>query len=256
MTRCFLILYIRLSKLDWDSFEMSWDFMQHPLIRCAVFSMREMDVDRKNHIEDMNYIEDAFLNWENECSVRFEQLKSNEEKLNRIFINIYGLQNELTPEVESKDITVHKANLSRDIRSFIAYAVGCMFGRYSFGKEGVMFAGGSLKNVYSYYEDVRTSFYYLPVNGKVSLECWRVDADNVIPITDEEYFADDIVSRLIEFVKMVYGENTLEENLDFIAQSVREQRKFFQRSYSKLFFEIIFCRSFECIPKTSYILAF
>lgn len=223
MTRCFLILYIRLSKLDWDSFEMSWDFMQHPLIRCAVFSMREMDVDRKNHIEDMNYIEDAFLNWENECSVRFEQLKSNEEKLNRIFINIYGLQNELTPEVESKDITVHKANLRRDIRSFIVYAVGCMFGRYSFGKEGVMFAGGSLKNVYSYYEDVRISFYYLPVNGKVPLECWRVDADNVIPITDEEYFADDIVSRLIEFVKMVYGENTLEENLDFIAQSLESK---------------------------------
>lgn len=211
---------IRLSKLDWDSFETSWDFMQHPLIRCAAFSMREKDADRRKYIEDMNYIEDAFLNWENECLVRFEQLRLNEEKLNRIFIDIYDLQNELTPKVEDKDITVHKADMSRDIRSFIAYSVGCMFGRYSFNKEGLLFAGGSLKDVYSYYEDVRTSFYYLPMDGKMPLECWNIDPDNIIPITDEGYFADDIVNRLVEFVKMVYGEKTLEENLDFIARSL------------------------------------
>lgn len=231
---------IELSKADWDSFETSWDFTQHPLIRCASFSMKEMQEDRKRYIEDMNYIKDAFTNWDNECFLRFNQLKSNEEELNRIFIDIYGLQDELTPEVEDKDITVRKADLGRDIRSFISYAVGCMFGRYSLDQEGLMFAGGDMKDVYAYYDgtfgavadanvkwdgkytfgELSTPFYYLPVEGKVSLECWKIDADNIIPITDEEYFTDDIVKRFADFVKAVYGEETLEENLEFIAQAL------------------------------------
>ncbi len=226
------------SKLDWDSFETSWDFMQHPLIRCASFSMKKMQADGKRDIQDMNYIEDAFKNWENECFLRFTQLKSNEEELNRIFIDIYGLQDELTPEVEDKDITVRKADLSREIRSFISYAVGCMFGRYSLDQEGLMFAGGDMKSIYAYYGgtsvdtanipldgkytfgEPETPFYYLPADGKEPLDCWKVDADNIIPITDEEYFTDDIVNRFVEFVKTVYGEGTLEENLEFIARAL------------------------------------
>ncbi|EOS37732.1 hypothetical protein C808_03712 [Lachnospiraceae bacterium M18-1] len=188
----------------------------------------------------MNYIEEAFSNWENECFLRFNQLKSNEEELNRIFIEIYGLQDELTPEVEDKDITVRKADLGRDIRSFISYAVGCMFGRYSLDQEGLMFAGGDIKDVYAYYdgtfgavdaanvrwdgkytfEELTTPFYYLPIEGKEPLECWKIDADNIIPITDEEYFTDDVVNRFADFVKTVYGEETLEENLEFIAQAL------------------------------------
>lgn len=227
---------IAISKTDWDSFETSWDFVQHPLIRCASFAMKEMQEDKKKHIKDMNYIKDAFTNWENECMLRFNHLKRNEEELNRIFIDIYGLKGELTPEVEDKDVTVRKADLSRDIRSFISYAVGCMFGRYSLDQDGLMFAGGDLKDLYEYYDgtfasavnipldgkytfqEMGTPFYYLPADGKEPLECWRVDADNIIPITDEEYFADDVVNRFVEFVKIVYGEDTLEENLDFIAQ--------------------------------------
>ena len=223
---------IAISRSDWDSFETSWDFTQHPLIRCASFSIEDMHEDKKN------YMEQAYKNWENECFLRFNQLKSNEEELNRIFIDIYGLQDELAPEVEDKDVTVRKADLGRDIRSFISYAVGCMFGRYAPTQEGLMFAGGDMKDMYAYYGgtsaeatntrldgeytfgELGAPFYYLPEEGKEPLECWKVNADNIIPIIDEEYFADDIVNKFVEFVKTVYGGEALEENLDFIAQAL------------------------------------
>ena len=174
---------ISLSKSDWDSFETSWDFKVHPLV--------------KNHV---NRISEAYKLWEEECEDRFKTLKSNEEELNRIFIDIYGLQDELIPEVEDKDVTVRKADLTRDIKSFISYAVGCMFGRYSLDTEGLAYAGGEWEA--SKYKT------YIP------------DKDDIIPITDEEYFEDDIVTRFIEFVKVVYGEETLEENLQFIAEAL------------------------------------
>lgn len=151
-------------------------------------------------MEKFDLISWHYENWKNQCEKRFNQLKANEEELNRIFIDIYGLQDELTPEVEDKDVTVRKAGLQRDIRSFMSYAVGCMFGRYSLDVDGLAFAGGE-------WNDCKyTSF--IP------------DVDNIIPITDEEYFSDDIVGRFVEFVKIVYGEDTLEENLDFIAQAL------------------------------------
>lgn len=173
---------IRICKTDWDSFETSWDLQYHPLFR------------------KVSTITEAFGQWQIECDDRFNKLKTNEEKLNRIFIDIYGLQDELTPEVEDKDITVRKADLSRDIRSFVSYAVGCMFGRYSLDEKGLIYAGGEWKS--SKYET------FLP------------DDDNCIPITDEEYFSDDIVARFVKFVKTVYGADTLEENLNFIANAL------------------------------------
>ena len=182
---------INLSKTDWDSFETSWDFAKHPLLPV---------VDFKDASANSILISDCYAKWEKECSERFATLKSNEEKLNRIFIEIYGLQNELTPEVQDKDVTVRLADRTRDIKSFISYAVGCMFGRYSLSKEGLAYAGGNM--------DMNNYKYFIP------------DADNVIPITDEAYFNDDIVSRFVEFVRQVYGESTLEENLRFIAESL------------------------------------
>lgn len=187
-------------KQDWDSFETSWDFLQHPLIRCASFSIEKMGEDEKKHIKDMNYIEDAFTNWQNECLLRFNQLKANEEELNRIFIDIYGMQDELTPEVEDKDVTVRKADLQRDIKSLISYAVGCMFGRYSLDDEGLAYAGGE-------WDDSKYSTF-IP------------DKDNIIPITDEEYFEDDIFGLFCSWLKKVYGKDTLEQNLDFIASAL------------------------------------
>lgn len=229
---------ITLSKLDWDSFETSWDFLQHPLIRCASISRQETESDAQKHIKDIHYIEDAFTNWNNECNTRFTQLKSNEEELNRIFIDIYGLQDELTPEVADKDITVRKADLQRDIKSLISYAVGCMFGRYSLDKEGLVFAGGHMEDKFSYYGgtfadtqnyqldgtytlgELESKFYYLPIEGKKALECWKVDADNIIPIMDDEYFEDDIVEKFVTFICTVYGEQSLDANLQFIADAL------------------------------------
>ena len=170
------------SILDWDSFETSWDFRHHPLLR------------------KVPTIAEAFEQWQAECDNRFNQLKANEEELNRIFIDIYGLQDELTPEVEDKDVTVRKADLGRDIRSFISYAVGCMFGRYSLDVDGLTYAGGEWD-----------------ASKYVSFD---VDKDNIIPICDDEYFEDDIVGLFVEFVKTVYGVDNLDENLKFIADAL------------------------------------
>lgn len=145
-------------------------------------------------------IADKYAAWEAECEQRFNQLKANEEELNRIFIDIYGLQDELTPEVEDKDVTVRRADLTREIKSLLSYAVGCMFGRYSLDVDGLAYAGGK-------WDDSKYTTF-IP------------DADNVLPITDEEYFTDDIVGRLVEFVKVVYGTDTLEDNLAFIAKAL------------------------------------
>lgn len=171
------------SKKDWDSFETSWDFTVHPLVKNCVSTISE-----------------AYNLWNDECESRFNTLKSNEEELNRIFIDIYGLQDELDPYEEDKDVTVRKADLVRDIKSFISYAVGCMFGRYSLDTEGLAYAGGEWDN--SKYST------FIP------------DADDIIPICDEEYFEDDIVTRFVEFVRIIYGSDTLEDNLSFISNAL------------------------------------
>lgn len=173
---------IDISQVDWDSFETSWDFKTHPLLK------------------PVPLISESFAQWSDECEKRFTQLKSNEEELNRIFIDIYGLQDELTPEVEDKDVTVRRADLTRDIKSLVSYAVGCMFGRYSLDVEGLAYAGGDWDG--SKYKT------FIP------------DPDNCIPVTDEEYFRDDIVVRFVDFIRTVYGADTLEENLTFIADAL------------------------------------
>lgn len=208
---------ISLAKDDWDSFETSWNFIKHPLIR------------------PISSVSEAFSQWENECENRFNQLKESEEELNRIFIDIYGLGNELTPDVEDKDVTLKtniayrykqkKKNKKSDnneyeleeeiiepmevrkkrflhdtICELISYAVGCMFGRYSLDVDGLAYAGGQW--------DDSKYITFVP------------DADNCIPITDEEYFEDDIVGLFCGWLKKVYGEDTLEENLDFIAKAL------------------------------------
>ena len=185
---------VRIGKNEWDSYETSWDFKRHPLI--SVISKNRALFD---NITDIDLAE-CYTCWENECNERFNQLKANEEELNRLFIDIYGLQDELTPGVEDKDVTVRKADLQRDIKSLVSYAVGCMFGRYSLNKEGLVYAGGEWD------ESIYPTF--------------APDMDNIIPISDEEYFSDDIVSRFCEWVKIVYGEKSLETNLDFIAKAL------------------------------------
>lgn len=219
---------IELAKLDWNSFETSWDFKCHPLI--SVISQNRTLFD---DITDIDLAE-CYTCWENECNERFNQLKANEEELNRIFIDIYGLQDELTPEVEDKDVTVRKADLQHDIKSLVSYAVGCMFGRYSLDEEGLVMAGQPFEA--HFFEasapvcgtgfagapgaSVPIGEFYYKTDEGVKKCTYNPDKDNIIPICDEEYFSDDIVSRFCEWVKIVYGEKSLETNLDFIAKAL------------------------------------
>lgn len=219
---------IELCKKDWDSFETSWDFKRHPLI--SVIPQNRALFDDATDID----LAECYTCWENECNERFNQLKANEEELNRIFIDIYGLQDELTPEVEDKDVTVRKADLQRDIKSLISYAVGCMFGRYSLDAEGLVLAGQSFES--HFFEasapvcgtgfaggpgaSVPIGEFYYKTDDGVKKCTYNPDKDNIISICDEEYFSDDIVSRFCEWVKIVYGEKSLETNLDFIAKAL------------------------------------
>ena len=238
---------IALSKCDWDSFETSWDFKEHPLIRNKPFTSEEMAEDLKHHIHDMNQMSEAYRRWKDECYVRFTRLKKNEEELNRIFIDIYGLQDELTLDVADKDITVHRIFDTKDdvpesmqgskyvrtkhdeIVSFISYAVGCMFGRYSLYKNGLIFAGEpySLEAWVNKMNDQPGTISHEELvraycnEGVIVNEMFFPDEDNIIPICDDEYFKnDDIVGRFVDFVETVYGADTLDENLQFIADAL------------------------------------
>ena len=228
---------INYSRDDWDSFETSWDFQRHPLVIPIPSGEKERTVvNSGGDTYVMCPVEYAYTKWMLACDARFNQLKANEEELNRIFIDIYGLQDELTPEVEDKDVTVRKADLKRDIKSLISYAVGCMFGRYSLEREGLVFAGENFEDVFkrNCLKDndgsrltfggisiaINTECSYVKVGDDWVPTAFPPDADNCIPITDTPYFEDDIVSRFVAFVKVVYGEDTLEENLQFIADAL------------------------------------
>jgi len=202
------------SKQDWDSFETSWDFITHPLITYrSGMNYADIPIDQWQY-----YISDAYDTWKSNAEEGFKLLKKNEEELNRIFIDIYGLQDELTPDVADKDITVHRIFDSKEdvpesmkgsayirtkkdeIVSLLSYFIGCMFGRYSLDTEGLAYAGSEW--------------------DETKYKRFKPDADNIIPITDEEYLEDDIITRLCEWLKVVYGEETLEVNLDFIAEAL------------------------------------
>lgn len=170
------------AKEDWDSFERSWNFRKHPLIR------------------NTTTVAEAFVEWEKEAAERFYSVKRNEERINDIIVGLYRLGDYINTAVDEKYITVSKADLQRDIKSLISYAVGCMFGRYSIEKEGLIFAGGSEITEYG--------------------SKFVIDKDNIIPISDDEYFEDDIVGLFVKFIEAVYGKANLEENLDFIAKAL------------------------------------
>ena len=175
---------IAICKEDWDDYEISWNFLVHPFLRFNNTS-----------------IEHSFREWDDYKKNKLEILKNNETQLNQIFAEIYSVN--INHEINDSDISIQLANYSEDIKSFISYAVGCMFGRYSLDNEGLHFAGGSFDSTgYS---------KFIP------------DDDNIIPVLDTEYFTDDIVGRFVEFVKVCFGEETLEENLDFIANSLNKK---------------------------------
>ena len=210
---------IQLSKADWDSYETSWDFQSHPLAPTA-YERREQfsyNINADARRKSVTLLSDRYERWAWDCNARFDQLRRNEEELNRIFIDIYGLADELTPAVAERDVTVTRVyDTAADVpaemkgssyvltradavRSLISYAVGCMFGRYSLDEEGIVYAGGEW--------DATRYKTFIP------------DADAIIPVCDDEYFIDDIAARFVSFVETVYGADTLEENLRFIADA-------------------------------------
>ena len=182
---------ISISSEDWDTIELSWDFTEHPFITSAHWASRKGEAIT---------IKQAFEDWKGVADGRFERLKTNEERINEIFTKIFDLNGELSSEVEDKDVTVRKADYKRDVRSFISYAVGCMFGRYSLDTPGLIYAGGEW--------DASKYPQFQP------------DKDAIIPICDDEYFEDDIVGRFVKFVEAAFGKATLEENLRYIADAL------------------------------------
>lgn len=235
---------IGISKKDWDAHETSWDFLTHPFITYRT-GIGPIDIPT----DKLQYrIADAYYAWKVNAAELFNIMKRNEEELNRIFIDIYGLQDELTPEVADKDITVHRIFDTKDdvpesmqgsqyvrtkrdeVVSFISYAVGCMFGRYSLDADGLIYAGGE-------FDDSKYSTF-------------AADKDNIIPICDDEYFSDDIVGRFVKFVEVVYGHETLQENLNFIADALggKGQPKEVIRNYFLNGFYADHCKMYQKRP--------
>ena len=240
---------VSIVRSDWDSYETSWDFKGHPLVLGRLPEPVWGDVPDKVAFQNTSLSYTYQIYWKKTCEYRFEKLKANEEELNRIFIDIYGLQDELTPEVADKDITVHRIFDTKDdvpesmqgsnyvrtkrdeIVSLLSYAVGCMFGRYSLDVDGLAYAGGDW--------DASKYKTFLP------------DHDDVIPITDEEYLEDDIISRLCDWLKAAYGADILEENLDFIAGALggkgNSSREIIRSYFLKDFFKD-HCKTYQKRP--------
>ncbi|WP_028790424.1 BREX-1 system adenine-specific DNA-methyltransferase PglX [Tetragenococcus muriaticus] len=198
---------VNLSISDWNAFESSWNFSTHPFL---LFKKK-------------GTLKEAFNSWTKVAERRFQKLKNTEEKLNLVFIKLYNLTEDITPEIEDREVTVNKGSLLREIISFISYAVGCMFGRYSLDEEGLIYAGGTW-NADRYHK-------------------FKPNTDNVLLITDNEYFRDssmDIVNRFIDFVETTFGRDTLEENLQFIADTLGGKgtsREILRRYFVKDFYK-------------------
>lgn len=203
---------ISISKSDWDSFETSWDFQTHPLLALPALDMAGLITAKQLTLAE------RYEHFKAVCEDRFDILQENEEELNRIFIDIYGVKDELTPDVAPKDVTVHQIFDSKDdvpddlqgsnyvltqedvMKSLLSYAVGCLFGRYSLDTPGLAYAGGEW--------DADKYQTFIP------------DNDNVVPITDEEYFDDDLSSFICAWLKKAFGRENFEANLEFLTDAL------------------------------------
>ena len=196
---------ISISSTDWNSFESSWDFTEHPLVRWSkdLWDATAIGATMLHYYGDHpkvnSSLELCYMLWQGECKERFDQLKNNEEELNRIFIDIYGLQDELTPEVEDKDVTVHLADKERDIKSLVSYLVGVIMGRYSLSREGLQFAGGEW-DILKYGEPL--------------------DNDGIVPIYSTLGMEDGLSTRIIKLIRDVFGGDDYRNNIDFIADAL------------------------------------
>jgi hypothetical protein len=179
---------IQTARLDWDSFETSWGFQRHPLLHGKALLA-----------DDAAETEAQWMN-------RFHSLKSNEEELNRIFAGIYGLEGEVPIEVPDDKVSVRRFDRSRETRSLISYAIGCMFGRYSLDVDGLVLAdqGSTLED-------------YL---AKVPSPTFMPDKDGILPVTEGEWFEDDMASKFSAWLKAAFGEEHFQENLRWVEESL------------------------------------
>lgn len=177
---------IELAKTDWNNYETSWDFTENPLIR-----------------QKQPTLKAAFEQWQTQNCAAIVEMKRLEEENNRLFIDAYGLQDELSPDVLEAQITLGRADREKDIQRFISYAIGCMMGRYSLDADGLIYANAG--NV-----DFDLARY----------QTFAADDDGIIPLTDQDWFKDDATNRFRDFVRTVWGEDNLQANLSFVAESL------------------------------------
>ena len=178
-----------IAKEEWDDYEISWDFEKHPFVRIA-----------KRQETKENRLDVLFNTWKELCNKRYERIKKNEEEINKYFIRLYCLENEIIPDVNETEISIRRADWIREIKSLISYAIGCMFGRYSLTRDGLVCTSPHL--------ELDEYDKFIPTK------------DNIILITDEEYFKDDMVDRFVEWMRLVFGEEVLEYNLDLIGNAL------------------------------------
>lgn len=172
---------IEIMKEDWNDYEISWDFELNPLLKHKGINIKE-SLD--------NYI--IYLD------KKIELLKQNEEKLNEIFIKIYSLEDELNNRVADEELSLIKPSSEQIIKNFLSYFIGCLFGRYSLDEKGLIYAGDKFNNM--------------------KYKRFEADLDNILPITDEPYFKDDIIDRFKIFLEIIYGKQYVNENVDLIAE--------------------------------------
>lgn len=197
---------IEICKQDWDFRETSWDFKFHPFLK------------DKNRL-----IEDNYKEWKNYKEKQFNKLFYNEGLINKEFLQIFNIQDEIDFKPSIKDITVKKSNLKEDVKSFISYSIGCIFGRYSPEKKGIINANKEFDlSIYN-------SFNYKPVT------------ENIIPINNFDYFKKNIYTLFLDFLKNTFGENNFEKNIDFIQKSLDNKKnngeqvlkKYFEKEFYK-----------------------
>ncbi|WP_449402792.1 hypothetical protein [Exiguobacterium artemiae] len=192
---------ILISKHNWDSYETSWDFESHPLLM-----HRENELNFEISLNTFEIYKDEQLN----------KLKENEEWLNQIFIKTYGLQEELNKELYYQDISIRRSEPKEDVISFLSYFTGCFFGRYSLDKKGLIYAGGEF--------------------DESKYKIFSAAEDNIIPILSGNYFEDDIVTKFVDFVRITFSEESLEENLDFISTAIGRKKNETSRETLRRYF--------------------
>ena len=210
---------VDISKSEWDTYETSWDYKRNPVINISIG-------------EHICSIKEGVQSWKSKLDESFKKMKKYEESINEVILDIYGLSTQYRSDVSDKTISIRKPDESQIIKALLSYAVGCMFGRYSLDVEGLVYAGGEWDNVYKHdpsvldpeKEDGSTATlagdFVIDKDRQCHLCTFAPDKDNIIPICDDEYFDDDIVGRFVKFIEVVYGKDTLEENLKFIADTL------------------------------------